>query len=438
MVNGPGPAQRLKRVTSIPLYRNALFLIASGVITTSLGFFFWMTVARLYTTTEVGLGSAIIAAMNLIALFSVLGLNFSIIRFLPHAARPQELINSAFTLTGLVALVVAAIFIAGTDLWAPPLGVVKSEAIFVVTFLALAVLTTWSMIMNSVFVGGRRAVFVLGKDTTLSILKIALVAAFASFLHTFGVIGSWTVALGIALALSALVFLPRVIRGYRPVPALNLSRIGSLRRYAAGNYVASLFTRVPILILPLIVVTLLGTESNAYFYVAWMIAGVVGSATRSISGSLFAEGAHSPEDIGVNVARAIRLTLVVTVPAMIAVVAAGKWILLAFGPDYSTSALGLLWLLAISSLPRGVIHVYSGLLRAQDRLRELLVLRSLIAVAVLALSSLLLPAYGIISVGYVWLGVHVLASIAVAPRLAGQAGRPGSADGADWEDVDNL
>ena len=74
-----------------------------------------MTVARLYTTTEVGLGSAIIAAMNLIALFSVLGLNFSIIRFLPRAARPQELVNSAFILTGLVALVVAAIFIAGTD-----------------------------------------------------------------------------------------------------------------------------------------------------------------------------------------------------------------------------------------------------------------------------------------------------------------------------------
>jgi O-antigen/teichoic acid export membrane protein len=186
------------------------------------------------------------------------------------------------------------------------------------------------------------------------------------------------------------------------------------------------------------VVNLLGTESNAYFYVAWMIAGVLGAVTRAIAQSLFAEGSHSPESIAENVTRAIKFTIVLTLPAVILVAAAGKWILLGFGSEYSDNALGLLWLLAIATLPRGLVHVYGGLLRAQDRLAELLVVRAFIAVAVLTLSSLLMPTYGIISVGYVWLGVFVLTAIAVTPRLLSQSARSRPTREGEWEDVDSL
>jgi O-antigen/teichoic acid export membrane protein len=186
------------------------------------------------------------------------------------------------------------------------------------------------------------------------------------------------------------------------------------------------------------VVNLLGAESNAFFYVAWMISGVLASVTRAISQSLFAEGSHAPESIRQNVIRAVGFTIVLTVPGVILLAAGGKWVLLAFGSDYSSNALGLLWLLAVASLPRGLIHVYSGLLRAQDRLKELLLIRSCMAFAVLTLSSLIMTRYGIISVGYVWLGVHVLVSIAIVPRLAVQTRRDISVEEGDWEDVDSL
>ena len=64
MLNRAGLAPRLKRLTAVPLYRNALYLLLSSTIGMFLGFFFWMTVARLYSTTEVGLGSAIIATVG--------------------------------------------------------------------------------------------------------------------------------------------------------------------------------------------------------------------------------------------------------------------------------------------------------------------------------------------------------------------------------------
>jgi Polysaccharide biosynthesis protein. len=49
------------------------------------GFFFWMVVARFYTEAEVGYSSAIISAISLLALISMVGLNTSLIRFLSHA-----------------------------------------------------------------------------------------------------------------------------------------------------------------------------------------------------------------------------------------------------------------------------------------------------------------------------------------------------------------
>jgi len=438
---------KFDQFASIPLYRNALYLIGSSVVTTSMGFFFWMTVARFYSTTELGFGSAIISAVNIIAIFSVIGLNFSIIRFLPGADKPREMINSCLTLSGLVSLFAAVIFLVGTDFWSPALSFVKDNAIFFLIFVAMAVLSTLSTLVGSVYIARRRAVFVLFTETTGSLLKIPLVVGFAAFLHTSGVIASLSMAIGIALVISVLFYLPRVENGYRPVPSFNLSQVRVVWKYATNSYLASLLTRGPILILPLMVVNMLGTDNNAYFYVAWTVANVLAAVTRSISQSLFAESVNSSKDIKKNVARSVLFTCLLLIPAIVVLIAVGKWILLAFGPSYSDNALRLLWLLAISSLPRGIIHIYSGLLRAQDRLKELLIIRSLMAVAVLISSWFVIPVYGIIGIGYIWLAIHTLAVIAITPRIVSQAGRFSRINqagrfsrinGGDWEDVDHF
>ena len=94
-------------------------MIANTGVTTGLGFFFWMVVARYYTEYEVGVGAAILSAIRLLALFSTLGLDIALIRFLSKAKKPVEMINSSFAISGVVALVLSGIFIAGIDLWSP-------------------------------------------------------------------------------------------------------------------------------------------------------------------------------------------------------------------------------------------------------------------------------------------------------------------------------
>lgn len=88
----------------------------------SSGFFFWVIAARLYPVEGIGLASAAISAMGLLALLSTLGLDYGLIRFLPNASeKAKDMINSCFTLGGLVSIILALAFLAGLNIWSPVL-----------------------------------------------------------------------------------------------------------------------------------------------------------------------------------------------------------------------------------------------------------------------------------------------------------------------------
>ncbi len=410
------PKNLVERIKT-PLYRNALYLILNAAITYLFGFLFWIVVARFYSETEVGFSSAIISAISLLSLLSLVGTNFSVIRFLPGTARPRELINSISTLVALVTMVTAAIFVIGADLWSPALSFVKNNAIFYLTFLVAAVLLTLSQLLDSVFIAKRRAQFVLCRSAIFSLVRIPLLALLVIYFHTFGVIAAWGIALGIALIISYFLFLPKVITGYRPGLMLNLGYFRDIQRYSGHSYLASLIAQAPGMILPLMVINLLGTESNAYFYIAWMIAHSLSAVSYSISQSLFAEGSISWRYMREKIGSSLKFTYLLLIPVVLILVIAGKWILLAFGLSYAANAVYLLSLLGLASLPRGIIHIYISFLRVKNSLKEIIIIQTLTAITILALSLLIMPAHGIIAVGYVWLGVHLIVAVALAIKL---------------------
>jgi len=402
---------RLKQVATTPLYRNAFYLMLNTAVMALCGFFFWMVVARYYTEAEVGFSSAIISAISLLAMISLVGLNTSLIRFLPQTDKPQQLINSCYTLSGLISLVVAAIFIAGLSFWSPAMVFIKQNAIFTTAFIIFALLWTLSSLVDSTFIARRRANFVLSKNTIYSVLKIPLPILFVLFFRTFGIVASWGIALAIALAISLFLFLPRVQNPYKPVPTVWLSLFKDMWRYSAGNYVTNLLAASPVFLLPLMVVNLLGAEQNAYFYIAWMIASLLSAIPSAVSQSLFAEGSHFEGKLRENVVKSLKFSFLLLVPAVIVLVLVGKWLLLAFGQSYSSNALHLLWILSLSSLPLAVNSLYTSILRVKSRLKELIAICGFIAVAVLLASYLLMPATGMVGIGYAWLGAQAAVAI---------------------------
>ncbi len=394
-----------------PLYRNSLFLMTSTVARAGLGFIFWIIVARLYTEVEVGLGSATVSAMIFLETLSVMGLGAAIIRFLPRAEKPRELINSCLTLSGLVALALAIIFIAGLDIWSPALSFIKGNIIFSLAFVFFVTILALLPVIDSVFIARRRAELTLFRVTTVLLLRLPLPIFLVFFFHAFGIAASWGIAAAIAVVISLFFSIPQVQKGYKPVPSLNPGIIGNMWRYSAGSYLASLAASAPVYILPLLVVNLLGAEQNAYFYVAWMIANLLFAVPLAVSQSLFAEGSHFEEELWGNVSKSLKFVFLILVPAVILVVVLGKWLLLLFGGGYSANGLLLLKILCLSSLFIGINSVYATTLRVEDRIRELVLIYTLQAAAVLVGSYFVIPLAGLVGIGYVWLAANGLVSI---------------------------
>jgi len=403
--------QGIRRVLTTPLYANALYLMLNIAVTSLSGFFFWLIVARFYSEAVVGYSSAIISALNLLAVLSLAGLDISLVRFLPRADSPPKMINTCFTLGSIVSLLAAAIFLAGLGIWSPALSFVRENAIFCLAFLFFAVLWTLSLSIESAFLAKRRAGFTLSKNTIFSLLKLPLPLLLALYFQTFGVVVSWGIALAVALAIAMLLFLPRVQDGYRPRPALDLGLFKKQWRYSGGNYLVNLLLLAPVYILPLMVVNLLGAEQNAYFYIAWMMANLLFAIATGVSRSLFAEGSQFEDRLRENVVKSLKSTFLLLIPAAILLAAVGKWLLLVFGQGYSLNALPLLWVLCLSSLPRGINYIYTSMLRVTGKIRELIIIWGFIAICMLVVSYLLLPLTGIIGIGYAWLGAQLIVAI---------------------------
>jgi O-antigen/teichoic acid export membrane protein len=382
--------------------------MTNTIVMAGLGFFFWMVVARFYTEAEVGLGAAIISAMSLLAMLSTLGFGATLIRFLPKAEKPVIIINSCFTLSGIVALTLAAIFVVGLDLWSPALGFIGENLIFATAFALFVILWALSGLVEHTFIAGRRAEFVLSKGTIFSLLKIPLPIILAPFFGAFGITAAWGIAVGVAVAVSLLLFLPRIQNHYKPVPKLSVGAISDMWRYSAGNYLATLFSAAPVFALPIMVVNIMGAVHNAYFYVTWTIASLLFAIALAVSQSLFAEGSHFEGELRVNVRRSFKFIFSLLIPAVVLLYLLGNWLLSLFGEGYATNGSVLLWILGLSSLFIGVNSVYKSILRVKGRIKELTIISGIIGAAVLLGSYFVMPTTGTVGIGYVWLAVQGL------------------------------
>ena len=409
--------EKLKQVIATPLYANAFYLMIETATSSIIGFFFWIVVARFYTDIEVGYSSAIISAITFLGYLCLFGFNLTLIRFLSEARKPQDFINSCFTISGIASLIAATIFVAGIDFWSPAISFIKQNTIFYLIFVAFTMLATLSHLVDSTFIAKRRAGFVLLKHSIHSLIKLPLPILLVLFFHSFGIVASWGIALGIALVISFFVFLPRIQLLYKPIPTLNLSPLKNMVQYSGGNYLANILSSLPTIVLPLMVVNILGPDHNAYFFIAWTISSILYAIPGAVSRSLFAEGSHANENFSKNITKSIKFTYLLLIPAVLVLILAGKWILLAFGQSYSSNALKLLWFLSLSGIPIGIVSIYTTILRVLHKINEVIRIQAFEATAILVASYLIIPSSGINGIGYIWLGVHGLIAVYVLLSL---------------------
>jgi O-antigen/teichoic acid export membrane protein len=399
------------------LFRNSFYLLANTAATSVLGFFFWMVVARYYNEADVGLASAITSAMSMVATLGLAGFNITLIRYLAKSNRPLDLVNTCLNLSAVLSIMVGTVFIIGLDYWSPVMIFIKHNLIFGASFVAFGVVTSLSLIIDSIFIAGRKSQFVLIKNVITSSTKILLPIFLVLFFRSFGIVAAWGIATAFALIISLWFFVPYTFSHFRLRPLIDLSLMRGFWSYSFGNFFASTISMLPGWILPIIVVNVLGPEQNAHYYVAWMISSLLSAIPIASSNSLFAEGAQHEENLWINLRRTLKFNYLLLIPSVLIFIILSGFVLSFFGVNYSVNGATLLKLLAISALFNGIIHPYFTILRIQSRIKELVLLYVFQSTAVMVGSFIGAKYLGLTGIGYVQIAVLFITCIYVFCRL---------------------
>ncbi|MEO8272960.1 MAG: oligosaccharide flippase family protein [Chloroflexota bacterium] len=407
-----------------PLYRNAIVLMGNSGLGAGLGFLFWAITARLYPPSEVGLASAAISSALFVATVSLLGLPYALVRFAPTAAGGLATVTTTVVVAvTLVSGVVGSVFVAGVHTWAPNIQDLAPLPELAAAMVTLSAATGASTVLVYASVGARDTRPALAAGAVHGIVKSALVLLFAFVLLRvgFSVLLAWMV--GTLAAVAAQVFLLR--SQLAPRFDLQLLRFGTFLRYSAGNWAADLAWTAPGLLFPLLVVSILGAEENAYFFIAWAVASLLAGIPTAVSSSLLAEGSHDQAETAAHLRRSLRFTLPIVAAASAVCLVGSSVVLGVFGAPYADAGVLTLRLLSLAALPLSLNMLYLTVARVELDVRRILLIAAGTGGGALVLAMILIGGLGApgVALGYLIAHATVAAILSVDGLLRSRTKR---------------
>jgi O-antigen/teichoic acid export membrane protein len=395
-----------------PLYRNAFFIMFSSVISSGLGFFFWLVVARFFrSTNDVGWAVTLFQTISFVATLGLLGLGVALVRFLPETEKKVPLVNASLTIVGIGAILLTVVFLVGLPLWAKDFTAILESPVYLIALLFTSAALAFAPILDQAGIALRRADVLAWRTLLFSILKIPLAVVFAMIAITSGRIGVFmaiALAFVASTAIEGLIFLPRILPGFRPWPEMDFAHVGPMVRFSLGNYAAASIGGAGALLLPLLIVNALGpdkgTEQAAFFYIATIVAGLLYIIPNATFTSFYAEASQRNANRPADERKAILLSLALLVPGIAVLWIFAFQMLTWFGePAYASGAVGALHILVFASIPAFLNSILSTRVRIRKETRPLIIASSISTVVTLGAGYLLLISNGIdgLAIAYV-------------------------------------
>ena len=389
------------------LYRNAIYLMLNTGVMAFLGFFFWVINTRLYSTEQVGIATTLISVMTLISSFCILGLDSGLIRYMPTSERKNEMINTSFILVTLMSILISLIYLIFLKTFSPKLLFVRENIVFSLLFILFIVFSSLNIISENVFIAYRSSKYVLIKNIIFSITKLILPFTLIA-LGSYGIFMSVGIALAIAFGLSLFFLILKY--NYLFKPKINNDILKRMTKFSLGNYIAGFLAVSPAMILPILMTNTIGAKYTAYFYMDMMVASLLYIIPIATSQALFAEGSYNESDLKIHLKKAVKIISIIIIPVIIITIFFGKYILLAFGKDYSDEGLIFLRLLALSGIFVSFNTIFGTILRIKHRIMMLIYINLICAISILGLSYLFLTK-GLLGIGFAWIIGQGLASL---------------------------
>lgn len=371
----------------------------------AIGFIYWIIAARLYTPTEIGLATTFLSAASLVNAFAMLGLNNTLIRYLPTSDAKEKKINTAFTLVAITALIIGLIYIAGLSLWTEKLIFIRKSLSLVILTALFFPINMINGITDSVFTAFRESQWVFVSNISQSTVKlIALILL--SGLGVWGVIGSNIVAITFASILCIILITYKYNIRFRPTVDRDI--LIKVQKFALGNYFSGLIGLLPTLLIPIIITNRLSPDQTAYFYMPNMISSMLAVIPSTISRSYLTESSYIDRPISMK--KPLLITYLILIPIVIVSVLFGKNILSLFGQNYSGEGYTYFVLITFSILISVFNYFLSTKYIIQKQISVVIALNT-IGSTLYVLLVMLLISTGIAGIGLATIITHIVSTI---------------------------
>lgn len=406
--------------------------MATTVATSATGWIFWIIAAHRWSNSQVGVATSAVAFMTIIALVAAQPVATTLLARLPRSDHRLELLEaSGLTATGL-AVILSAIAIATPPHSLHDLRTVGVGSLFAIASIAASI----GIILDNAAVAAQQPQQMVSRNLIQGIGKLVVLGAAVVFVTTitapFAVMIAWasTTVVSIWWAVRARVRDERRRRSSREVP-IEIERTRGWMQLRGGfgvQVIATLGGSIPPYILPLLVLSYLGSARASWFSITWFTGGLCYMISPAVSQALLADASHEPEKLLAKVRFATLISLGLLVLPIVIYVAAGRYVLDLFGHNYATYGTFLLAILAISAIPDLITNIGNSYFRAQDKIGSAAIVNSVIAVVTLVVAVVLIPRDGVDGAGWAWaageaVGCVALAGCLIAERISRSSSR---------------
>jgi O-antigen/teichoic acid export membrane protein len=396
---------------------NASSLVATTGVASALGFLYWALAARLFTQQAVGYGAAAVSAMTLLGTIGMFGLGTVLIGELPRRRRRAGLVSAALLASGLGSMVLGLGFAVVASSINGRFGHISGTPGLAALFAAGVMVTGASLVFDQATIGLMRGGLQLSRNVAFAAAKLLALPATAIILHAqfgVGITMSWVA--GTAVSLVPVAIWLR-LRGTRVLPRPDWGVLRGLGRTAIAHSLLNIAITVPWSLIPVLVTVVVSPSANAAFYAAWMLVNFLYIVPGALSTVLFAVAAADPQMIAPKLRFTLRLSLLIGLPGMAALILGGHLALSMFGEGYAHAATLPLRLLAIGYLPAIPKIHYIAVCRAAGKVPRAAAVLTAAASSEVTAAAVGGALGGLKGLSFALLGVYVVEGLMTAPPV---------------------
>jgi O-antigen/teichoic acid export membrane protein len=357
-----------KRVTEGSMVRNAASLYGATIITSFLGFFYWLTAARLVPARSVGIAIAMQSAAQFLSLFCALGLTTLLISELSKdRTHARSMLATSAAIAGGTGLVVSAAMVFVLQRVSAVFHTGFANPIGVPIFILLSTLTTVLLVLDDGCIGLLRGDIQLRRNSTFAAVKLLCLPIFIELWPAHSgmeIVAAWVAGLAVS-AVYVVARLWQVTQGQSS--RLDFRGILEKRRLVAGHHTLYLSINAPSLLLPVLVTATLGPVDGAAYTASSFVIFFVAAVPIHLSTVLFAVAPGSEATLRHELRKTMRISLVVACLSAPFFVLFSSTILGIFGEKYVVAATAMT-ILGFTIYPVAIKVNCIAVLRVRDQL----------------------------------------------------------------------